>query len=202
MSGHTPLVLGATVSLKGDVTQNRWVGARSARELERSLGFGAGRLAQGWTVLLLKQTLQPGDFKFSGLTLRSGGRYGLPADTSAADQLRPSVHDGVMRERGPAGYAELQRIVLAEVKPTGPSRLVKVLPVTPHSKTMAPDEQYPMGGGGLQWTLIRPCAFLVAMIVDQNGNATIASTPPYSTFLGESATLDDRMRVARFLDQA
>jgi hypothetical protein len=188
--------------VKGDVTQNRWVGARSARELELSLGFGEGRLAQGWAVLLLKQTLQPADFKFSGLTLRSGGRYGLPAHSPAADQLRPTVHDGVMRDRGPVGYAELQRIALAGVTQTGPSRLVKVLPVTPHSPTMGPDEQYPMGGGGLQWTLIRPCDFLVAMTVDQNGNATIASTPPYSAFLGESATYDDRARLARFLDQA
>lgn len=202
MSGHKPLVLGSIVAMRGDVTQNRWVGARSARELERSLGFGAGRLDQGWAVLLLKQTLQPSDFKFSGLTLRSGGRYGLPANTPAADQLRPSVHDGVLAQRGPVGYVELQKIALASVTPKGPSRLVKVIPVTPHSTTMAPDEQYPMGGGGLQWTLLRPCDFLVAMTVDQNGNATIASTPPYSAFLGESATYDDRARLARFLDQA
>ena len=129
MSGHRPLILGAMVSVKGDVTQNRWVGARSAHDLELSLGFGAGRLAQGWAVLLLKQVLQPADFKFSGLTLRSGGRYGLPAATTAADQLRPSVHDGLMHGRGAAGYAELQRNALRGVTPTGPSRLVKVLPV-------------------------------------------------------------------------
>jgi len=202
MSGHKPLVLGSTIFLKGDVTQNRWVGARSASDLERSLGFGPGRLARGWAVLLLKQTLKPDDFKFSGLTLRSGGRYGLPAHTSAADQARPSVHDGVLADRGPAGYAELQRITLASVTPKGPSRLVKVLPTTPHSGTMPPDEQYPMGAGGLQWTLIKPCEFLVAMMVDQNGIATIASTPPYSAFLGASATYDNRARLARFLDQA
>jgi len=88
------------------------------------------------------------------------------------------------------------------VTPKGPSRLVKVLPTTPHSGTMPPDEQYPMGAGGLQWTLIKPCEFLVAMMVDQNGIATIASAPPYSAFLGASATYDDRARLARFLDQA
>jgi hypothetical protein len=59
-----------------------------------------------------------------------------------------------------------------------------------------------MGGGGLQWTLRNPCDFLVAMIVDATGNATIASTPPFAAFLGESAMYDDRARIARFLDTA
>jgi hypothetical protein len=202
MADRKPLVLGSEVYVSGDVTQNRWVGARSAGALERSLGYGAGRLSNGWTVLLLKQTLQPGDFRFSGITLRSGGRLGLPANTPAADADRAHVHDLLMAERGEAGYRDLQRKALATITSNGPDRLVKVIPVIPHSGTMAPSEQYPMGGGGLQWTLICEAKFLVAMTVDSNGIALVADDPPFSVFLGESATYEGRARAARFLDQA
>ena len=197
---HKPLVLGHPASLTGDVTQNRWVGARSARALEESLGFGPGRLAAGWKVLLLKQKLQPADFKFSGITLRSGGRLGLPGTTTAADQVRQHVSDVIKNERGDAGYRDLQSKTLPLITEKGPDRIVKVIPVTPHSDSMAPSDQYPMGGGGLQWTLIRPCNFLVAMSVDENGIARLADG--YSGYLGESASYDVRHRIARYLDEA
>src|SRR5208283_3601743 len=115
MVDRKPLVLGHEVLLTGDVTQNRWVGARSARDLEGSLGYGAGRLAKGWTVLLLKQELETCDFKFSGITLRSGGREGLPAATLEADKARRHVTDTILAERGEAGYSELQRRALANI---------------------------------------------------------------------------------------
>jgi hypothetical protein len=196
----SPLVLGSEVLLTGDITQNKWVGARSARELEKSLGFGAGRLSAGWKVLLLKQKLAPGDFYFSGITLRSGGKFGLPADTPEADKARPSVHDMIMRETGAAGYQERQAKALSTLTDKGPDRLVKVVANTRHSATMRPSEQYPMGGGGLQWTLIRPCKFFVAMTVDEN---SIASIPTgFSGFLGESADYDVRAKFARYLNEA
>jgi hypothetical protein len=197
---HKPLVLGHPASLTGDVTQNRWVGARSARALEESLGYGRGRLSAGWTVLLLKQKLEPADFKFSGITLRSGGRLGLPAGTTAADRARQHVSDGIKSERGDAGYLDLQSKILTSITDKGPDRIVKVIPVTPHSDSMAPSDQYPMGGGGLQWTLIRPCNFLVAMSVDENGIARLADG--FSGYLGESASYEVRHRIAHFLDQA
>ncbi len=199
MADRKPLVLGTDVFLNGDITQNRWVGARSARELERSLGYGAGRLSAGWTVLLLKQVLQPEDFKFSGLTIRSGGRLGLPAESPAADKARRPVHDEVMDTIGAAGYRDRQLKALSEITQKEETRLVKVIPVTPHSDTLKPSEQYPMGGGGLQWTLIRPCKFLVAMTVDENG---IARIPGFAAFLGESAKYEDRAKLAKYLNEA
>jgi hypothetical protein len=202
MADRPTLVLGGTVYLRGDVTQNRWVGARSASELERSVGYGPGRLAKGWWVLLLKQALSPEDFKFSGITLRSGGRLGLPAATPALDQQRAHVSDQILAQRGAAGYQDLQQNALRSITPTGETRLVKIIPVTPHSDTMAPEDQYPMGGGGLQWTLIRPCRFLVAMAVDEAGIARIATEPPQSYFLGASARYETRAAIARFLNEA
>ncbi len=44
LTGPLLRTLGARIFTKGDVTTNQWVLARSARELEKSLGFGAGRL--------------------------------------------------------------------------------------------------------------------------------------------------------------
>jgi hypothetical protein len=64
---------------------------------------------------------------------------------------------------------------------------------------MPPSQQYPMGGGGLQWTLVRPCRFLVAMSVDANG---IARIPGYSTNLGESVPYEERAKLARYLNEA
>jgi len=151
---------------------------------------------------VLKQALLPPDFKFSGLTLRSGGHEGLPADTEATDMARRHVHDGVMAERGRTGYLDLQGRALATIAPKGPDRIVKVIPVTPHSTAMKPSDQYPMGSGGLQWTLIRPCEFLMAMAVDANGIAAVAGPPPFSVFLGETPSYEDRARVARYLDAA
>lgn len=193
------LVLGQPVMRRGDIAENKWVGPRSARELERSLGYGEGRLANGWWILVLKQKLTPGDFIFGGLTLRSGGRYGLPADDPAADKLRPHVHDVMLKEYGPKHVEAMKAAFLRRASYEGPDRLVKVVPVQPHSDTMAPSEQYPMGGGGGQWTLTRPCRFLAAVYVDSNG---IARTPDFSVFLGESAEYERRAKLEKYLEKA
>jgi hypothetical protein len=66
---------------------------------------------------------------------------------------------------------------------------------------MRPSDQYPIGGGGLQWTLVNPCKFLIAMTVDDVGIATVAANPPFPVFLGESATYEDRAKVAKVLDR-
>lgn len=194
-----PLVLGGLVAVKGDITSNNWVAARSARALEQNLGYGTGRLSAGWWILLLKQKLTPDDFKFSGTTLRSGGRYGLPADDPEADRARTHVYEKLQEDYGAAQVEKMKQRFLASAQYQGPERLVKIIPVTPHSDTEAPNRQYPMGGGGGQWTLVKECEFLVAVKVDGNG---IARTPGFSVFLGESANYEDRARLRKYLDSA
>jgi hypothetical protein len=81
----------------------------------------------------------------------------------------------------------------------GPDRLVKVVPITPHSDAVKPSDQYPPGGGGGQWTLIRERLFLAAVHIDQNA---IARTPNFSVFLGESAAYEDRAKLAKYLSNA
>jgi hypothetical protein len=189
-----PFVLGKTIELAGTITTNNWVGARSAGALEQSLGYGKGRLAAGWWILVLKQRLSPDDFIFGGITLRSGGRYGLTAGDAAADRLRPGVHDTMVREQGEDQVRNMQAAMKFSYE--GPERLAKVVPFTPHSEDMAPSRQYPMGGGGGQWTLKRPRLFLVAVQVDENA---IARTPTFSVLLGESAPYEDRAKLHRYL---
>jgi hypothetical protein len=146
---------------------------------------------------VLKQKLTADDFRFSGTTLRSGGRYGLPAADPAADRLRPQVQDVMNREYGSAHVRQMRE--KQNFSYQGPDRLVKVVPVTRHSHLLAPSAQYPMGGGGGQWTLIRACSFLVAVYVNDHG---IARTPGFSVFLGESAAYEDRARLERYLRDA
>jgi hypothetical protein len=171
------LSVGELRPFSGNVTTLNWIGVRPAADIERNLGYGPGRLGAGFWVLLLKQQLKPTDFDFDGTTLRSGGRLGLPGATGASDAARMRVHDQIMRERGAAGYAELQQRVLRGIRLRGPDRIAKVIPVTPHDSAMSPADQYPMGGGGLQWTIKRdhPCIFLVAMQVDRSGTARCPS---------------------------
>lgn len=195
----TPLVLGTKTYRQGDITTNNWVGARSGAALEASLGFGKGRLAEGWWILVLKQKLAPADFIFSGLTIRSGGREGLPAPTQAEDEARLHVHAALLNKYGADEVARMQRKALDRIQYQGPERLVKVVPVTPHSAALAPSEQYPMGGGGLQWTLRRPCEFLVAVQVDRD---SVARAPSFSVFIGESAPYDNRHKLARYIEAA
>lgn len=192
-------VLGQTASRRGDITTNTWVGARSARALESSLGFGSGRLNAGWWILVLKKPLTADDFIFSGTTLRSGGRLGLPTDDSRTDRLRPHVDEVMVQEQGERSVRTLRERMLTRVSYQGPDRLVKVVPVTGHSDSMRPDLQYPMGGGGLQWTLIRNVEFFVAVQVEASG---IARTPNFSVNLSAHAAYADRAKLARYIEGA
>lgn len=187
----------------GDVTTLQWIGARPPRAIERNLGYGPGRLDAGYWVLLLIEKLDEEDFEFSGTTMRSGGRYGLPAATEALDKTRPRVHDRILAERGQAGYRMLQKQVLRNAAITGPNRIAKVLPDTRHNRSLTPAEQYPMGGGGLQWTLVREKPFFVAMHVAADGTAkTPDLTVSLSPDLPFSELYENRAKINRYLQTA
>jgi hypothetical protein len=145
---------------------------------------------------LLKEPLQPADFEFDGTTLRSGGGLGNPAGLTAADQLRPRVHDTIDATR----YLVLQRQALAAVTLTGGVRIAKVLPMKPHSVSLPPDVQYPPGGGGLQWRIVLPGKrFLIAIFVDPAGTAHSTS---FTLDIGPNAPYNNRARVMNYLKSA
>lgn len=168
------ITLGQLANLTGNVTTLKWIKPGFEADTEAALGYHRGRLAQGYWIMVLKRLPQPHEFTFDGTTLNSGGRMGLPGQTEAADKLRPRVHDRVMAERGAAGYADLQRRTLGHVAIQGDQRIAKVLPALRHDAGMAPADQYPMGGGGLQWVITAPgLPFMAAAEVRPDGTVAI-----------------------------
>ena len=194
------LTVGSKCLLTGNVTTLIWIGARTPQELELHIGYGGGRLANGYRVALLKDNLLPQDFEFEGTTLRSGGRLGLPASSVPADQLRKRVHDQMISEYGAEGYRNMQMRAISSVRTVGNERIAKVVPVTSHDPLLAPDVQYPMGGGGLQWTILPPGKnFLIAMHVNANG---LATTPMFTADLKPNAPYENRHKVMHYLASA
>lgn len=145
-----------TKHFAGNISQLNAIVLSDYRRTEENIGYHKGRLDQGFKLLVLKHLPLPEVFEFQGTTLRSGGRYGLPEETQEADRRRATVHDGILADRGAAGYRDLQTRTLSLATVTGPKRLVKVMPTIRHDEHMAPRDQYPMGGGFLQWDLKKP----------------------------------------------
>ena len=73
-----PPELGKVVQADGCITRLKFVINRPTRELERRIGYSAGRLDGGWWLLLLQDQVQAAEFEFYGYTQFSGGRIGHP----------------------------------------------------------------------------------------------------------------------------
>lgn len=192
------MAAGDFMMLRGDVSTLQRIGARSGAALEAELGFHGGRLAKGYLLLVLRQRLTPADFEFAGITLRSGGRLGNPASTPAADQLRERVSDQMRREYGAVGYDKMKEKALGNITDSGPQRIIKILPTIRHDAALGPDVQYPPGGGGLQWTLVKECRFQVALEVTETGQAKAQGL---SWPIGAGSTYDDRHQINAYLER-
>ena len=193
------MVVGDRKTLTGDVTKLGAINAKAPPLVEEMLGYGAGRLARGYWICLLSGRLTPGDFELGGNTLRSGGKLGLPQQSREADDRRVRVHKQILEEYGAAGYVALQNSALRDITATGPHRIAKVVPVQRHSDDSTPADQYPMGGGALQWTLLAPGKlFLVAAFVDAQAQA---HTPGFTVGIAPAAPYDGRARLLRYLQE-
>jgi hypothetical protein len=189
--------LGATVPLGGDVTSLQWIKPGFEVETCRSLGYRIDRLSGGYQIAVLRQMPGPDDFIFSGTTMRSGGRFGLPISDRDSDRQRRHVHDEMVKERGAEAVRQMRRAALSMISLQGTQRLVKMLPEIRHDPLMSPAEQYPMGGGGLQWTLVKPLDFLIAVQVYPDG--TVRSKG--FTLNLKLGGYDARARLRRYLEQ-
>jgi hypothetical protein len=135
--------VGDVVLKGGFFTQALYLRGQSSAELERRLGYGAGRLAQGWRLLFMLDLPGVEDFEFRGYTHFSGGvvqgHLNPPDKRTAEDRLRESGVD-VLRSK--------QKVIREVFRLHGPNRLAKVIPVRTGT-------EYPPGSGIPQWTLVR-----------------------------------------------
>ena len=190
--------------ITGDITQLNALILGSAERTAKNVGFHADRLKPGYWILLLMRLPQAHEFEFAGTTLRSAGRVGVPQKTKEQDKTRARVHDQINDERGSAGYAALQQMMLRDMQTNGPKRLVKVIPKVRHNDaTMRPYKDYPMGGGFLQWNLKEPgIAFFCAAEVGQGGQIAIPGQA-FSMETGNTSTdYAARARLQQYLQIA
>ena len=118
------------------------------------MGYGPGRLSQGWWLLFALERPTPDNFEFGGYTYFSGSRIGPPGDPN-----RPTVEQELLKdEGGPAQLLALTAKLIATLQLSGHERLAKVVPV-------GPGADYPVGTGIYQCNIPRPISCKVAAFV-------------------------------------
>jgi hypothetical protein len=158
-----PFALGERVRRKGFVTQLISVINQSPGELERRLGYAAGRLAGGWTLLFLKEAVGGDEFRYGGYTHFSGGLVGPPAQGDGRD----SVEDELGTLVGDVGALRRKRAE-AIFQTTGPRRIVKLLPADGEDPNLDAAGNYPPGSGVPQFILTQEKWFVVGAVVGAN----------------------------------
>jgi len=157
---------GTFLKAKGFVTRLIFVVNGPARELEARIGDHRGRLDRGWSLLLLKEKVAPGEIALAGYSHLTGGRIGPPEQGLARQTV----------EADAAGFLDMggvKRSLAESFVFAGPQRIVKIIPATGHDPAMREPDQYPVGSGIPQWILLTEKTFIVA--------ATVA---PGMTYLG------------------
>ena len=152
--------VGTIDTFKGNFTKALYLRGQNAAELERRLGYGAGRLSQGWWLIFALEKPPSSGFEFGGYTHFSGSRIGAPALGAA----RPHVQDELAKHLGgPAGVANAKAGHVANLEISGPNRLAKVIPV-------ASGNDYPVGSGIYQCNVSMPIRCKVAAFVPPGGS--------------------------------
>src|SRR5436190_1691885 len=154
-----PSSVGTVDRFSGNFTKALYLRSQPGDELERRLGYGPGRLSQGWWLLFALERPAPDNFEFGGYTHFSGSRIGDPGLGTG----RPHVEQELQRDLGgPAQLLAHKGRHSAGLKIDGPERLAKVLPV-------ARGADYPVGAGIYQCNIPRPITCKVAAFVAPGG---------------------------------
>jgi hypothetical protein len=134
--------------------------------LERRIGYGPGRLAEGWWLLFALEKPAKEHFEFGGYTHFSGARIGDPRLGDARVSVESSLTEEFGGEQALIGAkaAHIERLQLF-----GPDRLAKVIPV-------AAGAQYPVGSGIYQCN-VKPSGPIRCRVA--------AFVPPGGTYTGD-----------------
>ena len=137
------------ISVSGCITQEKFIKGRTLPELERLLGFHAGRLGEGIVVAALLKVPEISQFELLGYTQVAEHKVG-PDTLNGLDvnKLKKMVHENTFTT-------------------VSTNRLVKIKANTPHSEYMNNDEQYPPGEGVPQWKLTSKVDAEVIAIVNE-----------------------------------
>ena len=198
--------LGKSVFASGCVTRLVDVVNRSPGDLEDLVGFHRGRLADGFYLLVLTDSLSPGEFEFFGYTYFSGGRFGLPSNDPAQEGARRGVHATMQIDYGDAGLKRIEDKFARAIRPKGVERYVKIAPMILHDQAMGSADQYPASRLGItQLNILRSAAkrFYIAAKVSgsswalADGQTIDVSKAGY----GLSYADDPRRKVVRYLSE-
>ncbi len=150
---------GQFVTMKGNITMLGFVDQWSGTELERRVGYGAGRLANGCAILALVrgQALRPEDIQLRGSTRWSGG-YASPQGKDVEDLLG---------DRG-QNISEVKQRLCRFFAANEKNRPAKVVPFIPHGPNATYPDAEALGAGipsGIpQFNLIVPRLFEVVRV--------------------------------------
>lgn len=171
------LQLGSIIQRSGDVTQLGALSGLSPAQIERRMGFDKGRLNNGWHLLVLEQSVAPGEFKWGGWTDCSGGTDPVRTEEFGGQEYRVSVQDlkrwDLYKNSGfDDSEKEFAKHLALELQALnvrrGRKRIVKVIPKIPHDNNKFWLDQYPdapRGAGMRQWTLLKRKYFRVKCFV-------------------------------------
>lgn len=162
-----PKVVGESQKLDGFFTKARYLRGVPSAEIERRLGYRAGRLRDGYWLMFLTRKPAPAEFEFRAYSHMSGGieqghKPENAGNPTAEDRLRQGGYD----------LARLKdRIIRETFQLAGPDRLAKVRPIArEHGEEGVPD--YPQGSGVPQWTLTVALPWVAAAFVGPGGTYT------------------------------
>lgn len=143
--------LGDLEQMGGFVTRQLNLQGQTLSEIERRLGYHAGRLSQGAYFFVLEQLPESHQFDLAGYT-QVAGHHTKEQYGSINDAADPMLN-------------RKKELATAQWSKHGYNRLVKVKAVTGHDQSMKEDDQYPPGSGIQQWKVTAPLPFRVEAIV-------------------------------------
>src|SRR4051794_4070052 len=120
--------VGTEGGFSGNFTLAKYIRRQDSAKLEKRIGYGPGRLANGYWLVFALEKPSPDNFEFGGYTYFSGARIGHP---SLGDS-RPTVEASLKADvGGDPRLVALKRKHVEGLQLFGYDRLAKLIPVAP-----------------------------------------------------------------------